>query len=162
MIFLSYRYKEGDIFLNDQQKRRISMVKIVSLLIITVLLGFTLGCTQYHAQGAGTGAVIGGVAGALLAHHNPWRGGVIGGALGAVTGATLADISMRASQEAVDARGPVEYRTYDGRGMYRAEPLAYDGRTNCHKVQEKVWEDGQLIKDQVREVCEGEKTERRY
>ncbi len=138
------------------------MVKIVSLLIITVLLGFTLGCTQYHAQGAGTGAVIGGVAGALLDHRNPWRGGVIGGALGAVTGATLTDISMRASREAVYSRRPVEYRTNDGRGLYRAEPLEFDGRTKCHKVQERVWEDGQLIKDQIREVCEGEKTERRY
>lgn len=138
------------------------MVKIVSLLIITVLLGSTVGCTQYHAQGAGTGALIGGVAGALLDHRNPWRGGVIGGALGAVTGATLTDISMRASQEAVYSRSPVEYRTNDGRGVYRAEPLEYDGRTKCHKVQERVWEDGQLIKDQIREVCEGEKTERRY
>jgi len=63
----------------------------------------------------------------------------------------------------VDAGGkPVEYRTTDGRGVYRADPIDYDTRTRCHKVQERVWEDGRLIKDEVREVCEGSKSERRY
>jgi hypothetical protein len=40
-----------------------------------------------------------------------------------------------------------------------AELLEYK---RCRKVQEKVWEDGRLVKDQVREVCEVEKVEPRY
>jgi hypothetical protein len=138
------------------------MKKIISLILGIVLTGMTFGCTEYHAQGAGTGAAIGGITGALLDHRNPWRGGVIGGALGAVAGATVADISMQASREAARTRKPVEYRTEDGRGVYRADPLSYDKHTKCRKVREMVWENDVLVKNQTREICEGVKNERRY
>jgi hypothetical protein len=138
------------------------MRKIAALVVIVSLLGFIFGCTQYHAQGTGAGAILGGIAGALLDHKNPWRGGVIGAAIGGVAGATLTDISMRASREAALSGEAVEYRTEDGRGVYRAEPVDYDAHTKCHKVHEKVWEDGKIMKDNMREICEGEKFERRY
>lgn len=138
------------------------MKKSVSLIMVMAMLALTAGCTQYHAQGAGIGGAVGGAAGAMLDRKNPWRGGVIGAALGALAGATLTDVSMRASQEAAAERRPVEYRTTDGRGVYRADPVDYDAKTKCHKVQERVWEDGRLIKDEIREVCEGSKLERRY
>ena len=138
------------------------MKKIFSIVLTLSLLCILFGCTQYHAQGAGTGAVLGGVAGALIDHKNPWRGGVIGAAIGGVAGATLTDISMRASREAAAEGRPVEYRTEDGRGVYRADPVDYDSHTKCHKVRERVWENDQLVKDQVREVCESEKYEPGY
>ncbi len=138
------------------------MKKIISLIMAVSLLALVAGCTQYHARGAGAGGAVGGAAGALLDRKNPWRGGVIGAVLGAIAGATLTDISMRASQEAVVSNKPVEYRTTDGRGVYRAEPVDYDAHTKCHKVHERAWEDGKLVKDKIREVCEGEKFERRY
>ncbi len=138
------------------------MKEIVSLMLVLSLLISLFGCTPYHAQGAGTGAAIGGVAGALLDHRHPWRGGVIGAAIGAVVGATLVDISMKASREAATTGRPVEYRTEDGRGVCRAEPVDYDAHTRCNKIHERVWEDGKLVKDEVREVCESEKYERGY
>jgi len=138
------------------------MKKIAVFAVCIALLAATFGCTPYHTQGAGTGAAIGGVAGALLDHRNPWRGGVIGGVLGAIAGATVADISLQASREAAAQDRPVEYRTEDGRGVYRADPIGGDERTKCKKVQERVWEDGRLVKDQIREVCEGERREHRY
>ena len=138
------------------------MKKIISLTMVIVFLALVSGCTQYHAQGAGTGAVLGGAAGALLNRHNPWQGGVWGAVLGAIAGATLSDISLRASEEAVQHNKPVQYRTTDGRGVYEAYPLDYNEQTKCHKVQERVWEDGRLVKDQIKEVCEGQKTEKRY
>lgn len=126
------------------------------------LLVAVSGCTAYHAQGAGAGGAVGGVAGALLDRKNPWRGGIIGAVLGAIAGATITDISAQAAREAAQNNRPVEYRTSDGRGVYQAYPLDYDEKTKCHKVQEKVYEDGKLVKDHVKEVCEGEKTERKY
>jgi outer membrane lipoprotein SlyB len=138
------------------------MKRLFSLILILVFFGFIFGCTQYHAQGAGTGGVIGGIAGALLDKKNPWRGGVIGGALGAIAGATIADISVRASREAAASGKTVEYKTADGRGVYRADPLEYDAHTKCRKVRERVWENDKLVKDQVKEICEGEKYERTY
>lgn len=138
------------------------MKKIISFIMVLMFLAAVFGCTPYHAQGVGAGGAVGGIAGALLDRHNPWRGGVIGAALGAIMGATLADISVRGAQEAAYAGRPVEYRTEDGRGVYRAEPEGYDEHTKCHKVHEKVYEDGRLVKDHIKEVCEGEKFERRY
>jgi len=137
------------------------MKKIIATFIILALLPLAA-CTPYHTQGAVTGGAVGGVSGALLDHHNPWRGGVIGAALGAVVGATLADISYRASRESYETGRPVEYRTEDGRGIYRAEPLDYDTRTRCRRIHERVWEDGRLAKDEVREVCESRQYERGY
>ncbi len=138
------------------------MKKLVFLLVIISLLTVTFGCTQYQYEGAGIGGVVGGVAGALLDRRNPWRGGIIGAALGGVAGATIADISVRGSREAARSGRPVEYYTDDRRGRYYAEPLEYDDYTKCRKVRERVWEDGRMIKDHVREVCEAERYERRY
>jgi hypothetical protein len=138
------------------------MKKVISLIAAVTLLALTVGCTPYHAQGAGAGAAVGGVTGALLDTSNPWRGGVIGGVLGAILGATLADVSYQASREAAYHNRPVEYKTDNGRGVYRAEPLGYDERTHCRKIHERVWEDGRLVRDHVKEVCEGHRYERRY
>lgn len=138
------------------------MKKIVSLILAVAFLAVASGCTQYHAQGAGAGGAIGGVAGALLDRKNPWRGGVIGAVLGGIAGATITDISMRASQEAAATGKPVQYVTEDGRGVYRAEPVGYNAQTKCHKVHEIVTENGKVVKDQIREVCESDKTEPRY
>jgi len=137
-------------------KRTVGMIAVITLLIGVI------GCTEYHARGAGVGGAVGGVAGALLDHSNPWRGGVWGAVLGAIAGATLTEISMQGAREAAQYNRPVEYRTADGRGIYEAYPLGVDAQTKCHKVQERVWEDGRLIKDRIKEVCEGEKREQRY
>lgn len=140
------------------------MKKIVTILLILALFPLAA-CTPYHTQGAGVGGAIGGITGAILDHRNPWRGGLIGAGIGAIAGATIADISVRGSQEAVSHGRPVEYTTEDGRGRYYAEPESdyyYDGTTRCRKIREKVWEDGRLVKDRVREVCEGTREERRY
>ncbi|MGC8795952.1 MAG: glycine zipper 2TM domain-containing protein [Thermodesulfovibrio sp.] len=143
-------------------------MKAVALVLAALML-FTVACGQLgqqHYEGAGAGAVVGGVAGALLDKKNPWRGGVIGAALGAVFGATIADISTRGSKEAYQSGKPVEYRTEDGRGLYKAEPVSdyyyKDPYTKCRKISEKVWENGKLVKDTVKEICESEKQERTY
>lgn len=142
--------------------QEVAMKRSVVSIVVIALLAFAGGCTQYHAQGAGAGGVVGGAAGALLDHKNPWRGGLIGAALGGVFGATITDVSMRASQESAAYNRPAEYRTTDGRAVYRADPLPADDQTRCKKVRERVWESDRLVKDQVREVCEGERYERRY
>lgn len=143
------------------------MKKLVPFVVFLVL--FTTSCAplgQHHYEGAGAGALVGGVAGALLDKKNPWRGGVIGAGLGAVFGATLADISTRGSREAYHSGRPVRYETADGRGVYQAEPVGgyyyKDPYTKCRKVSERVWENGRLVRDTEREICESEKVERRY
>ena len=137
-------------------------MKRAASIMIMLALFFITACTEYQYEGATTGGAIGGIAGAILDSRNPWRGGIIGAALGAMAGATIADVSVRGAQEAYTTGRPVEYRTEDGRGMYYAEPMEYDPHTRCRRVHEKVWEDGQLVKDRVREICTGERYYRRY
>lgn len=137
------------------------MKKRVIGIILLVLLGITA-CAPHQYGGATAGGAIGGVTGAIIDSSNPWRGGVIGAVIGAIAGATIADISVRGSREVYTTGRPVEYTTEDRRGRYYAEPLEYNSQTKCRKVREKVWEDGRLVRDTVREVCEGERIERRY
>lgn len=134
---------------------------MMALLLIALLL--SAGCTTYQAQGGMVGGGLGGLAGAVLDHRNPWRGGVIGAGLGALAGATISDISVRGAREAASAGRPVEYQTQDGRGYYRAEPVpSSTSSTNCKKVHERVYENDRLVKDVIREVCEGQKSDSSY
>lgn len=140
-----------------------TIIRFLSMVMLIVMINSCATVqptTTRTYEGAGVGTVIGGIAGALLDRHNPWRGGVIGGALGLVAGATLTEISARAAREAVVYNRPVEYRTEGGRGIYRAEPMGYNEQTRCSKIHERVWEDGRLVKDQIREVCEETKYEK--
>jgi hypothetical protein len=136
------------------------MNKVISLLSGIMVIVMLTSCAMYQPttprtyEGAEVGGILGGITGALLDRHNPWRGGLIGGVLGLVAGATLTEISARAEREAVVYNRPVEYRTEDGRGIYWVEPVGYDQHTRCSKIHERVWEDRRLVKDQVREVCE--------
>ncbi len=140
--------------------------KLFSVLAILMIFLISACSTRYHYEGAGIGGAIGGIGGALLDSKNPWRGGLIGAALGAIAGATITDISIRGSQEAARGNRPVVYKTEDGRGIYHAEPVSDyyrpDEQTKCRKVRERVWENDRIVKDTVKEVCEGEKFERKY
>lgn len=133
---------------------------IIALILMSLMAAG--GCTTYQTQGGTAGGAMGGIAGALLDSRNPWRGGVIGAALGALAGATISEVSVRGAREAAEAGQPVEYRTENGRGYYHAEPAGEDRHTKCRKVRERIYENDRLVKDRIREVCEGEKYERNY
>lgn len=103
-------------------------------------------------QGAGAGAAVGAGAGALIDKDNRWRGAVIGAALGAVLGGTLTEISARAAREAASQDRPVAYQSTDGWQRVEAHPLGTT-RTGCRQVQERVFQNGQLVQERTREVC---------
>lgn len=131
--------------------------------VLALALFIAAGCTTYQAQGGLMGGGLGGIAGALLDSKNPWRGGVLGAGLGALAGATISDISVRGAREAAETNRPVEYQTQDGRGYYRAEPVpSSTASTDCKKVHERAYENGRLVKDVIREVCEGRKSDNTY
>ncbi len=143
------------------------MRRVDALVMVVLFMSIASGCAEYRAQGTGDGALTGTATGAVLDHRNLWRGGVAGGVLGAVAGATVEDISVKGSREAVEENRPIEYRTDDGRGRYYAEPssdyyYSDDGRARCRKVHERMWEDGRLVKDRSKDVCERVRSERRY
>jgi outer membrane lipoprotein SlyB len=142
------------------------MKKVITLGALTAFMltscAETYMPSQTAYQGGLIGAATGATAGAILNKNNKWKGGVIGGVIGAIAGATIAEIAKRGALEAVQTNQPVRYQTEDGRVVYQAEPAGYDAQTKCHKVHEKIYENGKLVKDGVKEVCESEKTERNY
>ena len=89
----------------------------------------------------------------MIDSSNPWRGGLIGGVIGLIAGATISEISKRASREAAEHNQSVEYRSEDGR-IYRLDPIKSSNGGKCTKVRERIWKDGVLVQDQVRDVCE--------
>lgn len=130
--------------------RKWSVRNIVLLAAAVPVLG---GCVApYQQGGAGTGAAIGGISGAILDQRNPWRGGVIGASLGAIAGATISEISAQGAREAAYAEQPVKYQTEGGRGYYYAEPLGYDDH-RCKRVREEIYEDGRLMRERVTVIC---------
>ena len=140
------------------------MKKILIYLLLISLIAVFAGCTTPHSyQGGAAGAGVGGIAGAMLDKKNPWRGAVKGAILGGVLGAGITEASAQAARDAAINNRPVRYVSEDNRRVYVAEPVGNPyGQTKCRKVRERVWENGLLSGDRLREVCTGNITERRY
>lgn len=140
--------------------RFFSFVLIATLSVSSLF--FYTSCSKYGQTGAGVGAGVGAAAGALIDKENRWRGAVIGGALGGIFGGTIGEMTDHAAREAAREGKPVVYQSEDGYRRVEATPQSYNEQTNCHKVRERVWEGGELVKDQVREVCESEQSKPTY
>lgn len=134
------------------------MRKYVALAVATILLGSMLvscATSERTYQGGAAGGAIGAAAGLLLDKNNRWRGALVGGAIGALLGGTVTEIASRASREAAQEGRPVTYQSEDGFHRVEATPESYDSYSRCRKVREKVYQDGKLVRDQVKEVCNG-------
>lgn len=138
------------------------MKRLICMAVLICFAALLAGCTAYHAQGAGAGGAIGGIAGALLDKKNPWRGGIIGAVLGGIAGATVTDISMRASQEAVATGKPVRYENRQTGEWVEAKPITYNAQTKCTKVQLKQFDGNKVISDEIKEKCLSTKTTHEY
>lgn len=138
------------------------MQRTISLIVLVSLSGWLLAAcavqpqpvvtTPRTYQGAGAGAAVGAVAGALIDGNNRWRGAVIGGALGGLLGGTVTEISARAAREAAAEGRPVSYQSHDGWQRVDAAPHGRSA-SGCRQVQERVYQDGRLVREQMREVC---------
>jgi hypothetical protein len=73
----------------------------------------------------------------LMAESTPEKGALIGAGAGALMGQAI------------------------GRDT-EAIPSEANQQTNCHKVTKRTWKDGELIKETIEEVCEGEKQSGEY
>ncbi len=140
---------------------------IISLALVFSLFGtsaFLTSCatSQRTYEAGAIGAGLGALAGTLIDKKNRWRGGVLGALIGGVAAATVTEISQRAAREAAMQGRPVVYQSSDGFQRVEATPVGYDANTKCHKVRERIWQEGKLVKDEVKEVCESEKYEPGY
>jgi outer membrane lipoprotein SlyB len=135
--------------------------KVLSIVSVALLSILTLqGClTDTGMRGAGVGAGVGGIAGALVDRHNPYRGALIGAALGAFAGGAISEIAAQTARQAAIQNRPVEYRDEQNRPIIQAIPAGYNynpqqGRCRVVKIiHNKVIEDGQVVLDKEQEVC---------
>jgi hypothetical protein len=88
---------------------------------------------------------MGSVAGLLIDDDNRWRGALIGGLLGRALGGGVTEVSQRASREAAAEGRPVVYQSNDGFQRVEALPMKYNEQTRCHKVRERIWQEGNLV-----------------
>lgn len=139
------------------------MRKYIALTVAVLLLGSIVSScatSERTYQGAGAGGAVGAVLGALIDKNNRWRGALIGGAAGALLGGTVTEVASRASREAAQEGRQVAYESEDGFHRVQATPVRHNPRTGCREVREQVYQDGQIVRDQVKEVCERPRTER--
>jgi hypothetical protein len=125
---------------------------VLTLSILAACSGQPIVTTPRTYQGAGAGAVVGAGAGALIDKNNRWRGAALGAALGGVLGGSVTEISSRAARESVAANQPVAYQTTDGWQRVEAAPQPQSPR-GCRQVHERVYQDNELVREQIREVC---------
>ncbi len=89
----------------------------------------------------------------MIDKDNAWRGAAIGAAMGGVLGGGVTEISTRAAREAARENRPVAYQSNDGFQRVEAYPLGQGSGTGCRLVQEQIYQDGKLVRDERREVC---------
>ena len=134
-------------------KRGITL--LVAVALVSSLFSTLFFSSVATSQDTYKGAVVDGL---LVDRKNRWRGGVVGELLGVAFSGTVTEVSERAAREAAAEGKPVVYQTTDGFQRVEAMPVAHGAQTNCTKVRERVWQEGQSVNDEVKEICESEKT----
>jgi hypothetical protein len=127
--------------------------KRTQFFLITVLFGLLVSaCSSEKAyQGSGSS---GAVAGVMIDSQNSWRGMIVGGSLGAALVGGVSEISTRAAREAAREGKPVAYQSDDGFQRVEAFPMEKGSRPNCRLVREHIYQEGKLVRDEMREVCQ--------
>ena len=128
------------------------------IVILTLILSFLfVSCAHYPPDryntqaGAVTGAGMGALIGQAIGRNT--QGTLIGLAAGTIMGALVGnaiDQDYQAARDAAQYGKPVIYYDQNGRAI-EAIPEGWD--SNCRKVRKRVWENGQMIKETVEEVC---------
>ena len=128
------------------------------VLLILTLSFFLVSCAHYPpdryntqvgaAVGAGTGALIGQAIGGNT------QSTLIGLAAGTIIGALVGnavDQDYQAARDAAQYGKPVIYYDKSGHAVEAIPEGTND--PNCRKVRKRIWENGELVKETVEEVC---------
>ena len=90
----------------------------------------------------------------LVEKANTWRGGAIGASLGSPIEGKIKEISHQASREAAREERPTAYLSLDGFQRVETYPVGKGESKNCRLVREQIFQEGKLIRDEVKEVCQ--------
>lgn len=140
------------------------------MFVLAIFFAFSVSSCTTENDNVALGTAVGAGLGAVISHHNRWKGAVIGGAIGALAGEAMYQIQQRAIQEAVQSQKPVVYQRETGNGGWQrveASPVgqpAYNPQehTKCQKVHIREIENGKVVKGTIKEVCKGYKETNTY
>ncbi len=90
----------------------------------------------------------------LVEKTNTWRGGAIGAPLGSPIEGKIKEISTQASREAAREGRPVAYLSLDGFQRVETYPVGKGESTKCRLVREQIFQEGKLIRDEIKEFCQ--------
>jgi hypothetical protein len=91
--------------------------------------------------------------GAYTDRETQWRGMVLGGPFQAPVTGKMLEISRRAGQETISRQMPIVYLSLDGRQRLEAVWLGKGKDDPCHLVRERLFQDGQMVREEVKKVC---------
>jgi uncharacterized protein YcfJ len=139
----------------------------ISIVLLLFFLFFSVSCAttpdRYNTQrGAAIGAGIGALLGQAIGRDT--EGTLLGAGIGTVFGAIAGnaiDQDYQAARDAALINKRVVYVDDRGRAV-EAIPLQTNQQTNCRKITKRHWDNGQLIRETIEEICEGEKTSGDY
>ncbi len=90
----------------------------------------------------------------LVEKTNSWRGGAIGASLGSPVEGNITQISAQASREAAREGRPTVYLSLDGFQRVETIPVGKSKSAHCLLIREKIFQEGKLIRDEIKEVCQ--------
>lgn len=133
------------------------MVLSVFVLALSALFASCAGQPgqYYNTQ---TGAVVGAGTGALLgaAIGGSGTSTLLGLAAGTIMGGLVGnavDQNNQAVREAAQYQRPVVYYDRNGQAVEAIPGAAVDQKPNCRKVTERTWQNGQIVSENVKEIC---------
>lgn len=127
----------------------VAIAVAMSLLLVSCYYPYDRYNTQAGALvGAGAGALIGQAIGGNA--ESTLIGLAAGTILGALVGNAV-DQDYQAARDAAQYNKPVIYYDRDGRAVEAVPEGSSD--PNCRKITKRIWENGQLVKETVEEIC---------
>jgi hypothetical protein len=93
--------------------------------------------------------------GTLVDRNSRWRGVTAAGSAGTVVGGTVTDVRARAAREAASTNQAIAYQTEDNFQRVEAYPLAVAAPSGCRRIEERIYQNGQLLQDTMWDVCGG-------
>jgi hypothetical protein len=92
--------------------------------------------------------------GTLLEQEKSWRGMALGGAFGSPIKGKVDEIGRRAAEEAIRNKMPMVYLTTDGFQRLEVQVLEEDQKERCSLIQERIYQDGALVREEIKRFCE--------
>jgi hypothetical protein len=92
--------------------------------------------------------------GTLVDEEKSWRGMILGGAFSPAIKGKISEISRRAAGEAIRKKMPIVYLSTDGFQRLEVQVLNGEPQKGCPLIQERTYQDGTLVREEVKAVCE--------